>query len=262
MSPPALMIGLPAYGGQVSTGFMESLLRLWELARNQGIVISLKILSQESLIPRGRNTIAAEFLGRPDLTHLLFIDADIGFDPHGILRMLAFDKPVVGGAYAKKGIDWGRVHAAALAGQTPPQLAQAGLDYALNLVDEDLDAQGRIPVRQGFVRVSKCGTGILLIRREVLTMMAAKHPELRYENDIAGYDSDFTRGNFWGFFDTLHHPVTRRYLSEDYAFCHRWTNGCGGEIWMDVESVVTHHGSYGYRGSFLAVVPFTPDPPG
>ena len=259
MSQPALMIALPAYGGQVTTVFMEALLRFAELARGSGIAITLKILSQESLIPRGRNTLVAEFLGRPELTHLLFIDADIGFDPRGILRMLAFDKPLIGGAYAKKGIDWPRVHAAALAGQPPENLAQAGLDYALNLIDEDLAAQDRIPVTQGFVRVSKCGTGIMLIRRDVLTALATKYPELRYENDIAGYDNAFTRGNFWGFFDTLHHPVSRRYLSEDYAFCHRWTQGCGGEIWMDVESVVTHHGSYGYRGSFLSVVPFTPD---
>ncbi len=257
---PKLMLALPAYGGQVTTVFMESLLRLAELARGQGIVITLKILSQESLIPRGRNTLVAEFLGRPELTHLLFIDADIGFDPRGILRMLAFDKPLIGGAYAKKGIDWARVHAAATAGKPPEALAQAGLDYALNLIDEDLAGQSRIPVTEGFVRVSKCGTGIMLIRREVLTAMAAQYPELRYENDIAGYDNPQTRGNFWGFFDTLHHPLTRRYLSEDYAFCYRWTQGCGGEIWMDVESVVTHHGSYGYRGSFLSVVPFEPDP--
>ena len=260
MSKPALMIALPAYGGQVTTVFMESLLRFAEMARANGIAITLKILSQESLIPRGRNTLVAEFLGRKELTHLLFIDADIGFDPRGILRMLAFDKPLIGGAYAKKGIDWTRVHAAATSGKPPEALAQAGLDYALNLIDEDLAAKGNIPVTQGFVRVSKCGTGIMLIRREVLTTMAARHPELRYENDIAGYDNEFTRGNFFGFFDTLHHPVTRRYLSEDYAFCHRWTNDCGGEIWMDVESVVSHHGSYGYCGSFLSVVPFTPDP--
>lgn len=259
MSAPALMIGLPAYGGQVSAVFLESLLRLSELARQNGIGLTLKILSQESLIPRGRNTLVAEFLGRPELTHLLFIDADIGFDPRGILRMLAFDKPLTGAAYPKKGIDWQRVHAAVQAGQPPEALAQAGLDFALNLIDEDLAGQDRIPVTQGFVRVAKCGTGVLLIRREVFTKLALQYPELRYENDIPGYDNTHTRGNFWGFFDTLHHPVSRRYLSEDYAFCHRWTQGCGGEVWMDVESVITHYGSYGYRGSFLSVVPFEPD---
>ena len=87
----------------------------------------------------------------------------------------------------------------------------------------------------------------------------ARYPELAYENDIPGYDNAHTRGHFHGLFDTLIHPVTRRYLSEDYAFCHRWAQGCGGEIWMDVQSVVTHVGHYGYRGSFLAVVPFEPD---
>ena len=82
------MIGLPAYGGQVTTVFLESLLRLTEVTRQNGIVITLKILSQESLIPRGRNTLVAEFLGRPELTHLLFIDADIEFRSEDILAMI------------------------------------------------------------------------------------------------------------------------------------------------------------------------------
>lgn len=258
---PALMIGLPAYGGQVTTGFMESLLRLVEAARHNGIAMTLKILGQESLIPRGRNTLVAEFLGRPELSHLLFIDADMGFEPQSILRMLAFGKPVTGVACPKKGIDWARVHAAATAGQPPEMLARLGLDFALNLIDEDVKADGQVPVTQGFVRVGKCGTGIMMIERRVFTALAQQFPELRYENDIAGYDNAHTRGNFWGFFDTLHHPVSRRYLSEDYAFCHRWVQGCGGEIWMDVESPIAHYGNYAYQGSFLSIVPFTPDQP-
>ena len=263
MSKPALMIALPAYGGQVTTVFMESLLKLSEAAQQNGIAITLKILSQESLIPRGRNTLVAEFLGRPQLTHLLFIDADMGFEPRAILRMLAFDKPVTGVACPKKGINWQRVHAAVQEGKPPEALAQAGLDFALNLVDEDqVSSNGQVPVTQGFVRVGKCGTGIMMIQRAVLTQLAARYPELQYQNDIAGYDNAYTRNNFWGFFDTLHHPVSRRYLSEDYAFCHRWTEGCGGEIWMDVESPIVHYGNYPYQGSFLSVVPFTPDVPG
>jgi hypothetical protein len=150
------------------------------------------------------------------------------------------------------------VHANAVAGRQPQELARLGLEYVLNLVDEDLPADGNIPVTQGFVRVGKCGTGFMMIERSVFTTMATYYPELRYENDITGYDNAHTRGNFWGFFDTLIHPESRRYLSEDYAFCHRWTQ-CGGEIWMDVESTLTHQGGYAFTGSFLSVAPFVPD---
>ena len=34
---------------------------------------------------------------------------------------------------------------------------------------------------------------------------------------------------------------TRRHLSEDYAFCHRW-RGCGGKVWLDLVSSISHEG--------------------
>ena len=42
-------------------------------------------------------------------THLLFIDADIGFSEKSIFRMLDFDKDVVAGIYPRKAIDWRKV---------------------------------------------------------------------------------------------------------------------------------------------------------
>ena len=39
-------------------------------------------------------------------THLLFIDADIAFNPESIFRMLDLDEDVVTGVYPRKVIDW------------------------------------------------------------------------------------------------------------------------------------------------------------
>jgi len=246
-----LLLGLLAYGGQVTTLYLRSLLELSEAARREGVQIELKVLDSESLISRGRNTMVAEFLGRPELTHLLFIDADIGFSAQTVLRLIAFDQPLTAAAYPMKSLNWSTVQKAAVKGEVPTaQLATAGLQFVLNLIDEDRTGQN-VPVRNGFVRVSKAGTGMMLIRREVFAQMIERFPELRYRNDIAGYDNAYTRDNYWAFFDTLLHPQTRRYLSEDYAFCHRWTQGCGGEVWMDVQSALAHQGQYTYRGSYL-----------
>ena len=92
---------------------------------------------------------------------------------------------------------------------------------------------------------------MMLIQRNVFEQMIQALPELRYVNDIKGYENDRTRGNFWLFFDTMIEPESRRYLSEDYAFCHRWCESCGGEIYLDIESELTHFGNFDYRGSFL-----------
>ena len=41
-----------------------------------------------------------------------------------------------------------------------------------------------------------------------------------------------------------------RYLSEDYYFCRLWEE-CGGEIWTDLQTPITHLGSTEYHGSFI-----------
>jgi len=37
------------------------------------------------------------------------------------------------------------------------------------------------------------------------------------------------------------------YLSEDYSFCRRWTD-LGGEIWVDLQSRLTHVGTLAFNG--------------
>jgi hypothetical protein len=43
------------------------------------------------------------------------------------------------------------------------------------------------------------------------------------------------------------HPETGRYLSEDYAFCHRW-RAIGGKVWVDLECKLMHLGQHLFRG--------------
>ena len=49
------------------------------------------------------------------------------------------------------------------------------------------------------------------------------------------------------FFETLIHPVSGRYLSEDFAFCHRWRS-TGGDVWVDVQTPLGHEGSFMFEG--------------
>jgi hypothetical protein len=42
---------------------------------------------------------------------------------------------------------------------------------------------------------------------------------------------------------------TGKYLSEDFAFCKRWTD-LGGEIWIDRDSKLTHLGPIPFVGDF------------
>ena len=247
-----ILIGTPCHGGVVHVNYFQSMLRLLPALERRGIGAELKTLSQESLISRARNVLAAEFMGRSRCTHLLFIDADVGFQPETVMRLLDLDKPVACAAYPMKGYDWEQVFQARAQAADAAALKVAGLRFAINVHDEDRVDDGKgIQVVNGFAKVSKAGTGMMLVRRDVFARLREAFPQLQYRNDIAGYDNDSTRGNFWCFFDTLVHPKSQRALSEDYAFCHRWTQGCGGEVWLDLRSRLSHHGHAAYEGGFL-----------
>ena len=245
------MIGTPCYGGQVTVAYLRSLLALQSTLRERDVDWTLKTLAQESLITRARNAIAAEFMGRTDCTHLLFLDADIGFPAQAVLRMLDYDRPVVGCAYPMKGLDWERLREAAENGADTDRLRRRALKYALNLADAGAPTRQRRRVDRGFVEVAVTGTGMMLIRRDAFDRLRQALPHLGYANDIAGYETDAARGNFWLFFDTMKDPDSGRYLSEDFAFCKRWRDACNGTIHCLIDMEVTHFGSMAYRGSFV-----------
>ena len=87
-----LVIGTPMYGGMCTSEYTDSLLKLSESCNKSGVKLTTIFLGNESLIQRGRNTIAHHFMNLPDATHLLFIDADIKFRVEDIVKMIKADK--------------------------------------------------------------------------------------------------------------------------------------------------------------------------
>jgi len=250
-----LFIATPCYGGVVQEQYMRSVCDLQRLLDKLNISFDFHTISNESLVTRARNSLIAKFIGDKKASHLIFIDADIGFNPKSVLRLLALNEDVVGGCYPKKNVNWEKVKTVL---KDRPEtniddLHPQGLDYVVNIVAEENRGQKEVPIRDGFVKVMNIGTGFLMIKKKAIRKMIEKYPNDTYMNDISGYDSDQTKGNFYLFFDTMVHPETRRYLSEDYAFCHKWMN-CGGSIWMDLFSPLTHSGNFNYQGNVISAL--------
>ena len=107
-------------------------------------------MGNESLITRARNTIVSQFLDREQLTHLLFIDADIAWQPETITRMLTLDEDVVAGIYPRKTLDWYNIEKYVKDSQNDlKSLEQRLMGYNLNFKDPC-----HIPMYQGgFVEV-------------------------------------------------------------------------------------------------------------
>jgi len=92
-----ILIGTPAYGETVTTTYCETLFWLFDHfhANHPHCKLEHKFLSL-ALLPHIRNYFASRVLNDKSYTHLLFIDADMGFAPSLIEHMIAADKPVVG----------------------------------------------------------------------------------------------------------------------------------------------------------------------
>ena len=237
---PCLVVGTPCYGRLVTDIYVSSLLELQMACAQRTIGLQVRLLGGDALITRVRQNILSYFLSDETATHLIFIDADIGFKPEQIFRLMDFGADMTSGIYPLKRIDWERVAALAQAGRTP--LESAALTYTV----EFHDAQN-IGVRRGFAKVSYAGTGFLMIRRRALLAMVERYPELRYTDEHK--PNDALSGNPWRYalFNCMIDQATGTYLSEDFSFCRRWTD-MGGEIWADLESRLTHVGPFSFRG--------------
>jgi len=246
-----IFIATPCYGGQIGEPYFRSMMRLAILCNKYDIKYTISTLANESLITRGRNTLVSFFMENKDATHLFFIDADIEFQPEDLLRQVAYDKPIVVGAYPKKAINWQSiVHAARnIPEETPDTIEGHSSNYVVNfdfLKDENGNRTPQVQIVDNLVRLKDAGTGFMCIKKEVIQQMMDAHPELKYVNDI-NVDNKF-EPYMYALFDTMIDPESRRYLSEDYMFCRLWQQ-MGGEVYLDPRTALNHVGHYTFRGN-------------
>jgi hypothetical protein len=206
-------ICMPCYGGMLTESCFMSYIKWSNTCRQLGIDWTMETMTNESLISRARNTLTAKFLHNKESTHLMFIDADIGWEPWHLLVMLNAQKDVIGGLYPMKSL--------------PVKWCVNGFDGAE--VSEDGTLQ----------EVSKTGTGFMLIKRDVFEKLNA-HPATKpFLNDI-GLPAELNP-YMKTYFDTA--VRENRYYSEDWTFCENWRD-LGGQVWVDKRILLRHTGTY------------------
>ena len=245
-----IFIATPCYGGQLGEPYFRSMMKLAIMCNKYDIPYTISTLANESLITRGRNTLVSFFMENKDATHLFFVDADIEFEPEDMLRMVAYDKPVIVGAYPKKAVNWESIIGAARANldETSQTIEGHSSNYVVNfdfIKDEKGNKTPQVQIQDNLVKLKDAGTGFMCIKKDVIQQMFDKHTELSYANDI-NVDQKFEQ-YMYALFDTMIDPDTRRYLSEDYTFCRRWQK-MGGEVWLDPRTALNHIGHYTFRG--------------
>lgn len=222
----SLLIATPCYNGISTVPFESSCYNLKKELDIAGLTHDFLRISNESLITRARDVIAADFLNATDFQCLLFIDADIEFEPADVAHVwnLCLDgADVAAGHYRHK---------------NPDARREAWVDGKLRPIAE---------FSKPFA-VDYAGTGFMCIKRGTFERLKQANPKWRYEEGFPGADRKQEVRECWAFFQD---PIAtcgdlgRFHLSEDYFFCQE-VRKLGMKVIMHPGVQLKHWGQYPY----------------
>lgn len=216
LSGKRVAIATPCYGNSVVGNYLMSMVAAIPDMLKCGVDYDVMTVPNESIVSRARNTLTKMFINRKDCTHLMFIDADMGWKSDAILRLLASGKDFIGAAGPRK---------------------ELPLTYCANF---DIDNY-KTCEKTGLLTVNEIGTGFLMLSRECIEKIMASEPDNFYADSTTGekthnlFENKIIDGKFW---------------SEDYVFSKKWKN-IGGEVWVDPMIELEHVGTHTYKGAFI-----------
>ena len=238
-----LFIATPMYGGLCIGGYTEGLLNCVQTFMKNRMQMYYGYMTNESLITRARNTLAYDFLDT-DATHLMFIDADITFNPEDIVRMVNADKDIICGLYPKKEINWNTVAQAVKSGVEYKDLPNYTGSFVVNPVGGAAEVKGNLNEP---MEIDNGGTGFMLIKRNVFEVLKDKVPT--YTNDmILIVDKNPVKKIIHEYFATSIDEVSNRLLSEDYHFC-KISRQAGFKVYAAPWANLSHSGTYNFSGT-------------
>jgi hypothetical protein len=257
---PKMFILTPCYGGMCFVNYVHCLMSTVELFRQVNFPLQIEFCKNDSLVPRARNNLVARAMYDPEMTHIIFIDADITWNPIDILKLALSQKPIIGGIYPLKHYNWDKLSANANLTQSlinkknGSQLRNMMSDADMiqhNLLNYNLNYVGsQLLIENNLTQVKHLATGFMMIQRNVIEQMMKAFPSTKYIDDVHFLQPDENEFAF-ALFDCG--VEEGHYYSEDWMFCHRWTK-MKGTIWADVSINLTHSGIEDYSGSFVASI--------
>lgn len=221
-----VFIAVPSKTGQIDIGTNAAMIQTMCTLQAAQKPTKYRPVPGDSIIARVRNALVHEFMAT-DCTDLVFIDDDLTFDSHGMLRLLSHDVDVVGGAYLKK---------------------QAAREYPVRL-----RPPGERKLRNdGLMECNLLPTGFLRIRRPVIEQMLEAHQHLRYRCLNAAGETEVHTALFWvslGRGLDAGPDDLPELWGEDFTFCERW-RAMGGTVYLDTLLRFGHSGRTTWWGCY------------
>ena len=207
-----ISVGIPVYDGKLQMQSVACLLTETSLATSLGIRLRVNFLPSCTNLALGRNQLVKEFLAI-GADKLVFLDADVTFEPGSLIKLATHKVDFVGGAY---------------------RLKTNEERYPVHLLSE---AKELGP--DGLVEVAMVPTGFLALSRNVFEKFEASYPDRRYTID--GEES-------YCYFQIPYHNGAL--FTEDSYFCKEWREA-GGTVYLDPTPTLTHwHFNTPFRGNF------------
>lgn len=257
-----LYILTPCYGGVCYVNYTICLINTIQILASFGIMAKVEFCKNDSLVSRARNNLVAKAMTDKKTTHIIFIDNDITWSPYDIVKLILAKKPVIGGAYPIKNYNWGR-----LIDTTDPSknVIKEWIDNRNNTgikipLDDVSYIQSKLlryninyksntmEIKENIAEVRHIATGFMLIERATIEKMMEAFPNTKYVDDVSFLEGE-ENDSAYALFDCG--VYEGHYFSEDWLFCHRWTE-IGGSIFLDISISLNHCGIEDFRGSYLA----------
>jgi len=241
-----ILFAIPCYDRLISEPTMMSLIKTIMYFRNRNIKFAVSTIT-DSLISRARNNMAAKFLAQEQLTHLMFIDADIGFEPEDIIKLLWHKQEVMTAAYPIKSINWDLVAESVKSGVKSEDLLEHSVRWVVNPIKDK--TTHTVNIKNGALEIFDAGTGFMLISRNAFLKMIEEYPHLKYNDDTSSLSKEEQQWTY-AFFNSYIDTHLKRFLSEDYGFCRYWQD-IGGSVWVDPSIRLRHIGRMEFEGSMV-----------
>ena len=255
---PVVHILTPCYGSSCFVNYVTCIMATRQLFNVYNIPLHINFCKNDSLITRARNNLIAKAMNNPEMTHILFIDNDITWDPLDILKLIISDKELVGGIYPYKNYNWDKLkepdviqnilnkkNNSFFKNTSDNEIIQHSLlEYNLNYKSNNME------VKNNLIEVRHIATGFMLIKRNVIEKLFEAHPTTKYVDDI-NYLSKDEEKFAYALFDCA--VIENHYFSEDWLFCHRWSQ-INGQIFTDISINLQHTGLEDYNGSILSTL--------
>jgi len=280
---PTLYILTPCYGGQCFVNYVHCLMATVELFRNYNIPLRVEFCKNDSLVTRARNNLIARAMSNPEMTHILFIDADITWDPVDIFKLLLSNKHLVGGVYPLKSYNWdtlvkdptnpynSNVVQTLINKKNQSQFKDSISDSDMvqyNMVKYNVNyLNNTLCIEDNLAEVKHLATGFMMIQRDLIEKMMLAYPSTKYVDDVCFLKPEENKYAY-ALFDTCvsmdppyrkveiidgKETISGKFLSEDWILCDR-ASAIFCKIYIDVSISLTHSGICDYRGAYIASI--------